>query len=433
MASTNNAKRLSALRVTDLKMELKRKSLPIYGSKDVLLQRLSNATSLPTYEDKSLFCPICNRSTNIGKTINCVKCNMWLHFTCAKVTSNDECVKKKHVPFYCSECLQKNPTLGISNEKTHRNDNRGNSNNRNRATPKNSPNSKIYLQQNLSQQNITINQSMTIQPNLLGGRALEIELKNQKLEAKVKKVKEYYEKLINELNKQAAEKNWDLNEENKHLRDQNKAVRDENRKIILEVKKRNDENERLKADLRKQTESRSRELKMANDKYSNALKNEIRINKLLKQENEDTIQRIKSLEIQCENANLMSTSQELQNEDAKRRIKVLELQNEEETQRRKSLQLQYELVHSSLLKAKEKVKSLKCENKIGNDNMRSAIEQHKLIEVKLEKKHKHDIEKQVRCYRKLEIEQSALKLYCSERNEKLEELRKINDQQNNRI
>ena len=61
-------------------------------------------------------CPICQASTYVGKTIICEKCEHWFHFECVGVTSDDLCVQKQDVPYFCSNCGGK-PTK--TNEKAN--------------------------------------------------------------------------------------------------------------------------------------------------------------------------------------------------------------------------------------------------------------------------------------------------------------------------
>ena len=49
-------------------------------------------------------CPVCQRSTYIGETINCEKCEYWFHFECVGVTPEDSWVQNQDVPYFCPNC-----------------------------------------------------------------------------------------------------------------------------------------------------------------------------------------------------------------------------------------------------------------------------------------------------------------------------------------
>lgn len=410
-------------------------------------------------------CPNCFRSTYIGPTINCIGCNRWLHFKCAGVTKKDQCVKKADVPFTCPTC-----NVSASTSST-----RSMPKSRKRKMPKTNTNI-LNMEQNLNlnqfihlsvnsktsrcetNRNSEVAQLKSISYELeVGHRQAQAEIQRMKEEIcnlkyenkrlkskhdnkieeilnlltskdkKIEDLKEKYQKtdsekcqLKTELRREKNHVNELINENKKFseiyskLKERLYVAEEEKRSLVLQVENA-ESGLRIAADKIKvlvhQNDLSSSELNTAKNSY-NLLKTEMKSKNV--QVNELTLSKNEA----HENLDKLEKSLMIQRETNKKLVsKVNKAANDLNDTK-------------IIIEKKEKtINDLIRDNEIANSNWKNRDELFNIKERELEIKHKQDIGIQSKMYENLEAETYALRLYCLDRDERLEKLRSLMDEQ----
>lgn len=193
---------------------------------------------------ESEICTECYRSTYTKiPTIICSICEKWFHFKCAGVTKESPCVKKKDVPYFCLQCRNTEDECNRAEKETNKSTSYT-PNNKKRKTSKTAA-KPGPIKINISQQNVVINKTMTMNYNA------NLEDEHEKLKINYAKLEELFanrEKMYANREELFANRNImyaKLKEENEQLKQHIKEItrRDEKLKIINKVMKIENERE----------------------------------------------------------------------------------------------------------------------------------------------------------------------------------------------
>jgi len=327
-------------------------------------------------------CPVCSKSTYDGRFnyICCSKCLQWLHFKCARVSKTDACVTQNDVPWFCDSCF-------------------GNRHIINNITTVNLNQS--YTRNQFNKYNYSTDNSNDPKIKELTDKLKEKELEIRKYEDLLTNAGNQYQKL--------KEKNSVLEKESQQVKVENKQLRKEVMEVSEKIShlQKNDrlyqETKLINDGLREENRRLTKQLNDYEGYYLELKHTDIR-----RQSDLDNAKKqitSQNVELKCKSYELLKQKTELSS-----RIALLL------DQKKKFIEINRKIQHER--------DDLEIKNKGFNQYIVKTLELHRAEEEQLEKKHKEDLQFQIHHF---ELQKNILKLYCRDRDEKLEVLRSILD------